>query len=383
MIIALMISILVILLSFFLIFYFLKKEKINLQNSFKSMSYDLMQQNSESFMNMAKNNFDKYYEGMKVDIESKHKQLESALNPVKDSIEKMKEYTKDIEKQRHGEFSSLNKQIEMLINSENYLREETANLAKALKSPNIRGAWGQIHLRRVVEIAGLLNNCDFYEQTSTVVDDKTYRPDLIVKLPGGKKIIVDAKTPLETYLESQSNESDQKARKLKAHAINLKKHINDLSSKEYFSKFEFAIQYVILFLPAEAILSAAIEIDPTLMEIAAKKNVIIATPVTLIAILKTIAQIWNEDLISKNAGQIAKVGKDLYERLMKMNEHFVDLGNSLSKSVNTYNKAISSLNSRVMPSARKLKDMGLSQKESFLNEISTSCNNSLINEETK
>jgi len=353
--------------------YNMKRSKSSLEETFKSLSYDAMQQNNHSFLELAKENFDKYHQGFKANIDYKQKELEKILAPVKESMDKMDVYTKEVEKQRHGAYSSLNKQIDMLLESERYLRKETSNLSKALSSPNIRGAWGQIHLRRVVELAGLLNNCDFYEQKSSIKDDKIYRPDLIVRLPGQKQIIIDAKTPIEAYLESQSQDDNIKAQKLKSHAQNLKKHVFDLSSKEYFSKFENAVEYVILFLPAEAILSSAIKVDPTLLEIAAIKNIIIATPTTLIAILKTIANLWKEDSISKNAKEIAIVGKELYERLVTMNNHFLKLGKNLSTSVDAYNQAISSLNSRVMVSARKLKDMGLSHKENELEELSKTC----------
>lgn len=352
----------------------LKKTQNSLQETFKSMSFDVMQKNNQSFMDLANANFDKYHQGFKSDIEYKQKELEKILAPVKESIDKIDTFTKDVENKRHSAYSALNQQIKMLLESENFLRQETSNLTKALKSPNIRGSWGQIHLKRVVELAGLLNNCDFYEQKSQIKDDKIYRPDLIVRLPGKKQIIVDAKTPIDAYLESQDQKDDNKILKLKSHALNLKKHVNELSSKEYFSKFEFTPEFVILFLPAEAFLSSAVQIDPTIIEIAASKNIIIATPTTLIAILKTIAHIWKEDSISKNAADIAKTGKDLYDRLLTMNSHFAKLGKNLSTSVDAYNQAIASLNSRVMVSAEKLKDLSISNKEIKLEQVSKTCN---------
>lgn len=352
----------------------LNKTKKSLEDTFKSLSYDVLTKNNQAFMDLAKASFDKYQEGYKADFEIKQKQLESILTPVKESIEKIDAYSKEIEKQRHGSYSSLNKQIEMLVESEHFLRQETANLANALKSPNVRGSWGQIHLRRVLELAGLLNHCDFYEQQTTLNEDKSYRPDLIVRLPGEKQIIIDAKTPIEAFLDSQDKLEEIKIQKLKSHALNLRKHVFDLSSKEYHSKFDFTPEYVILFLPAEAILSSAINIDPTLLEIAAAKNIIIATPTTLIAILKTIAHLWKEDSISKNAKEIAKTGKEIYDRLLTMNNHFVRLGKNLSISVDAYNQAMSSFNTRVMVSARKLKDLKITDKESEMTpELNKTC----------
>lgn len=354
--------------------YSLNKAKKSMTNTFKSLSFDIIGQNNKTFMDLAKANFEKYHMGFQTNIDHKQKELEKVLDPVKESIDKIDQYTKNIEKQREGAYEALNKQIEMLILSEKYLREETQNLSKALKSPNVRGSWGQIHLRRVVELAGLLNNCDFFEQQSKVKDDKTYRPDLIIRLPKDRQIIIDAKTPIDSYLDAQDKREDNKLLKLKSHALNLKKHINDLSSKEYFSKFDNTLEYVILFLPAEALLSSAISVDPTLLEIAAKKNIIIATPTTLIAILKTIAHIWKESEMSKNAKEIAKTGKELYDRLITMNNHFTKLGKNLSTSIDAYNQTIASLNSRVLVSAKKLKDMGISSQENELEELSKTCN---------
>ena len=352
----------------------LKKTQSTLQDTFKSLSFDVMQKNNQAFMDLAKANFEKYHQGFQSDIAYKQKELEKILAPVKESIDKIDSFTKDVENKRHSAYSAMHEQIKMLIQSENFLRQETSNLAKALKSPNIRGSWGQMHLKRVVELAGLLNNCDFYEQKSQIKDDKIYRPDLIVRLPGEKQIIVDAKTPIDAYLESQDQKDDDKVLKLKAHALNLKKHVNELSSKEYFSKFDFTPEFVILFLPAEAFLSSALQVDPAIIEIAARKNIIIATPTTLIAILKTIAHIWKEDSISKDSLEIAKTGKDLYERLMTMNGYFSKLGKNLSTSVDAYNQAIASLNSRVMVSAEKLKYLSVSNKENKLEELSKTCN---------
>jgi len=352
----------------------LKKTKNSLHETFKSMSYDVMQKNNQTFLDLAKTNFDKYHQGFQSDIEYKQKELEKILAPVKESIDKIDTYTKDVENRRQSAYSALHEQIKMLIQSENFLRQETVNLSKALKSPNIRGSWGQVHLKRVVELAGLLNNCDFYEQKSQVKDDKIYRPDLIVNLPGGRKIIVDAKTPIDAYLESQDQTADNKMQKLESHALNLKKHINELSSKEYFSKFDCTLEFVILFLPAEAFFSSAVQVDPTIIEIAALKNIIIATPTTLIAILKTIAHVWKEDSISKNSADIAKTGKDLYERLFTMNSHFARLGKNLSTSVEAYNQAIASLNTRVMVSAEKLSHLSVSNKEIKLEQLSKTCN---------
>ncbi len=370
------ISFFIILLAFVLVKTIISNNQTKMNELFKSMSFDIIQKNNQSFLGLAKATFDKYQENLKGDIDLKQKELESVINPVKESLDKIEKFTKDVEKERHSSYTSLNKQLDILIASENHLRKETANLVNALKSPNVRGAWGQIHLKRVLELAGLLNNCDFFEQETKVVDDKMYRPDLIVKLPGKRHIIIDAKTPLDSYLEAQDKEEYIKEEKLKNHTQHLKKHIKDLAAKQYFSKFDESLEYVILFLPAEAFLTSAIKVDPNLLEIAASKNIILATPTTLIAILKAIAQAWKQDSISKNSEEIAKLGKEMYERLSVMNAHFSKLGKNLSTAVDAYNQAISSLNTRVLVSAKKLKDKVLiNNKEDKLLEVSKTCSN--------
>ncbi|NGX56349.1 MAG: DNA recombination protein RmuC [Candidatus Anoxychlamydiales bacterium] len=357
---------------------FFKKNKKTMMDNFKSLSYDITSQSNRSFLDLAKATFDKYQEKMTLDVESKQKQLELTLNPLKETLEKLDGYTKQIEKQRSASFAELNKQIESLIDSENHLRKETHNLASSLKSPNIKGAWGQLHLKRILELTGLVNNCDFYEQKSQSFDDKVYRPDFVINLPNDRQIIIDAKTPFDLFLESQDANETIKQEKLKQHTQKLRLHIKDLASKEYFSKFAKSLEYVILFLPAESLLSSAIQIDPTILEMAARKNVILATPTTLIAILKAIAYSWKQETISKNASEIAKLGSELYDRLNILTTHFSKVGKNLSAAVDGYNQAISSFNSRVLVSAKKLKEMaGIKKDETILSEINKTCTNAI------
>lgn len=346
----------------FMMLYF-KNQKQKMQQDFKSISFDLMNQNSKMFLDQTKQVLDNYQELLKGDMKYKQKEIESIINPVKETLNKIDQYSKEIESKRAGAYESIKKQLQEMVASENNLRKETENLTKALKSPNIRGSWGQIHLRRVVELAGMLNNCDFFEQTQITKEDRIYRPDLIVKLPGDRQIVVDAKTPLDAYLEAIEASDQIKEQRLKSHALQLKKHIKDLSTKEYWNQFEKTPEFVILFLPAEAFFSSAVAIDPSLIEHGAQKNIIIATPTTLIAILKSIAYGWKQQQISKNAEEIAKTGKELYERLMIMKNHFSKLGKSLSTSIDSYNQTISSMESRVLVSARKLQQMGLANKD--------------------
>jgi len=362
------------LLAVFLIWFWakqnLKKTREKMVDTFKSLSFDIIEKTNENFFTLAKTYFEKHDIGAQKELEDRQKSIENSLNPIKDSLKQLSEYNREIEKQRASAYSSLCKQVETLGETENLLRTETHNLVKALKSPNVRGAWGQVHLRRVIELSGMLNHCDFFEQASVFGEDKLYRPDLIVKLPGGRQIIIDAKTPIDAYLESTDlTDENLKNEKLKMHAKNLRAHMKDLSNKEYWKHFSPTPEYVVLFLPAEAFFSAALQEDPTILEMGARENVIIATPTTLIAILRAIAYTWKQELLSRNTEEITKLGQELYERLNTMNGHWQKLGKNLASSVDAYNQAISSFESRVLVSARKFNEMGIAKEENLLEQI--------------
>jgi DNA recombination protein RmuC len=330
-----------------------------MKTSFQSLSYEIMERSSRTFLDLAKSTFERAQEGAKADLELKQQNLESLIVPLRETMKSLEEHQREIEKRREGAYASLFKQVEGMMQLETDLRKETAQLAMALRSPAVRGAWGQVHLRRVVELAGLLNHCDFTEQTSHESEGRLLRPDLIVHLPGSRHIIVDAKTPLIAYLEAQELESEgARATKMQMHASLLRKHMRELSQKDYWKRYDLCPEFVVLFLPAESFFSAALQMDPTLIETGADQNIIVATPTTLIAILRSIAHSWKQDAISKNAEQIALLGQELYERLAVLSEHWNKVGRSLSTAVDAYNQAIASLESRVLASARKLKDHG-------------------------
>jgi DNA recombination protein RmuC len=313
-----------------------------LQDSFKVLSFDVMEKSGRQFMSMA----------------------DAALQPMRESMKLLDEHQRELEKQRQGAYSSLSKQIEGLVLSEKELRMETMRLSQSLRSPQVRGSWGEVHLKRVVELAGLINQCDFYEQKSSEMDGRTLRPDLIVRLPGNRQVVVDSKAPLAAYLDAaDAGDEILRKKKLQDHALSLRKHIKDLSGKEYWKQFDPAPEYVILFLPAEAFFSAALQADPTLIEVGADQNIIVATPTTLIAILRAIAHGWKQDLLSKNAKEIARLGQELYDRVGVVTEHWNKVGKSLNTAVDAYNQSIASFESRVLVTARKLKENGSIVKE--------------------
>ena len=330
-----------------------------MKTSFQSLSFEVMERSSRTFLDLARSTFEKAQEGAKADLELKQKSLESLITPLRETMKSLEDHQRELEKRREGAYASLFKQIEGMMQIETDLRKETTQLSMALRSPPARGAWGQVHLRRVVELAGLLNKCDFTEQTSHESDGRLLRPDLVVHLPGLRHIIVDAKTPLIAYLEAQESDNETiRLNKLEMHASHLRKHMRELSQKDYWKRYDLSPEFVVLFLPAESFFSAALQVDPNLIEAGAEQNIIVATPTTLIAILRAIAHSWKQDSISKNAEQIALLGQELYERLSVLADHWNKVGRSLAASVEAYNQAIGSLENRVLIPARKLKEHG-------------------------
>ncbi len=342
----------------------LELSKVQIQESLKSLSMEVLNETSKAFLNLAEAQLGKFQEGAKLDLDGKQKAIEASLEPLKVVMKQLDEQHRDLEKRREGAYSALQKQIDMMMVSDKELRQETGQLVRALRSPQMRGSWGQVHLRRVVELAGLVNHCDFSEQVTVGLNGKNLRPDLVIRLPGQRQIVVDAKTPLDAYLDaSETQDEERQKTRLQDHAASLRKHIKDLSAKEYWKAFDLAPEYVILFLPAEAFFSAALQTDPTLIEVGADQNIIIATPTTLIAILRAVAFGWKQESFSQNAQEIAKLGSDLYERLGTICEHWKKLGRELGSAVDAYNQSVVSLESRALVSARKLKEWTSTVKE--------------------
>ena len=335
----------------------LEATKGQMVDSFKALSSDVLHENSRAFLQLAEMQLGKFQEGAKSDLEGKQKAIEASLEPIKVVMKQLDEQHREMEKRREGAYSALHKQLELMMVSDRELRQETGQLVRALRSPQLRGSWGQVHLRRVVELAGLLNHCDFSEQVSIETNGRQLRPDLVVRLPGQRHIVVDAKTPLDAYLDASETQDDKRRdARLLDHAASLRKHIKDLSAKEYWKGFDLAPEYVILFLPAEAFFSAALQADPTLIEVGADQNIVLATPTTLIAILRAVAFGWKQEGLSKSAQEIAKLGADLYDRLGTVCDHWKKLGKELGSAVDAYNQSVVSLESRALVSARKLKE---------------------------
>ncbi len=336
----------------------------SLSAAFAELARQSLQSNSEVFLSLAKQHLGQHEEKARGDMEARQKAIESLVAPVRDALQKTEKQIAEIEKDRREAYGSIRQHLVAMSTTQAALQTETRNLVNALRRPEVRGQWGELTLRRLAELAGMVEYCDFYEQENTQTAEGRLRPDMIIRMPNGRELIVDVKTPLDAYLTAvEAVEDAARQVALKRHADNVRNRVRELALKSYWSQFEKSPEFVILFIPGDQFLAAALEQQPGLLEDALHQKVILATPTSLVALLKAVAYGWRQVAMEENAKKIQALGEELHQRLAAFAGHLAKLGRQLGSSVDAYNSAVGSLERNVLPGARKFRDMGVSGRK--------------------
>jgi DNA recombination protein RmuC len=344
-----------------------EQARVQFENTFKSLAGDVLKSSTSEFLKLAETSFKTLHTRASGDMQQREKAVENLVKPIREALERTDRQMRQMEQERQTAYGSLSQHLQFMAQAQEQLRGETRNLVKALRRPEVRGQWGEMTLKRLAELAGMVEHCDFDQQHSVATEQGRQRPDMIVRMPGSRDIIVDAKAPMDAYLAAVEAQDDTSRRvEIQRHAKNVRDRVRELSAKGYWQQFPKSPDFVVLFIPGDQFLSAALEVDSRLLEDAMADKVVLATPSSLVALLRAVAYGWRQEALAENAEHILSVGEELYERLIAFAEHLGKLGTSLSRSVDSYNKAVGSFDTRVLPGARKFNEMGIQRKKELI-----------------
>jgi DNA recombination protein RmuC len=332
-----------------------------MEKTFAVLSAQALQTNNQAFLQLAQETLQRFQVQAKGDLEQKEKAVEDLVKPVREALERAEQQIRLMENERRQAYGALHKHLETLAETQKLLHGETRNLVQALRRPEVRGQWGEMTLKRLAELAGMVQYCDFFEQEQVSGEEGRLRPDMIVRMPDAREIVVDAKTPLDAYLSAVEAADEEGRRKyLEQHARNLRVRVRELAAKAYWARFTHAPDFVVLFIPGEQFLTAALDVDRDLLEDALRQKIILTTPTSFVALLRAVAYGWRQEALAENAERIRQIGEDLYNRLAAFSEHLARLGRTLDTAVRQYNQSVGSFQAKVLPGARKFTELGFS-----------------------
>lgn len=336
------------------------------EKTFAVLSSEALRSNSQTFLQLAQETLKRFQVHAKGELEQKEKAVENLVKPIRETLDKAEQQIRLMENERKQAYGALHKHLETLTQTQQTLHSETRNLVQALRRPEVRGQWGEMTLKRLVELAGMVDHCDFYEQQQATSAEGQSRPDMIVRMPDERELVVDAKTPLDAYLSAiEASDDETRDKHLLQHARNVRARVRELSAKTYWAQFRRAPDFVVLFIPGEQFLGAALDVDRDLLEHAMRQRVILTTPTSLIALLRAVGYGWRQQALAANAERIRETGEDLYNRLATFSEHLSGLGRSLDRAVSQYNQSVGSFQAKVMPGARKFTELGVTERKAI------------------